>query len=303
MTQLPLHFQEEIRRLARCHDIAQTSCAVGFAKDLERVLVYSDLTEEYCDLLTLELGATTPVSHSFNEEELQRLLKEGIGWLPEEMLAQVAVDRGAISALHDLVMDVWPDYWYRVAATDQAPPAEPQSKSGMVTGDQNWSHLMALDGGSQEDSSGLPANLDQVITIPPEQVCWLSAAPKELRLTVAAVSESVLQFRVSPLVLGRQVVASAILLDSHASKIVVVERVGTSWKVQLPDQFTPAFFVAEYLAPTWDVMIAVSLLSLPVTRLELKDAWGCLIREVERVDMDRARKLSEAVAATQGDVT
>lgn len=122
-----------------------------------------------------------------------------------------------------------------------------------------------------------------------------------MSLTAFRDSDGAFRFRVSPLVLGQQVIASAVLLDTRTDRFVVAERTGSSWRIQPPDGFNPDFFVAEYRAPAWDVAIAASLLSTPVPADQLRLAWGVLFREVARADPDRAREISEAVAATPGN--
>ncbi len=268
-----------------------------FAEELELILIRDEVLSEYVGHLDRLLGRRTPHGELLAEDELDRFTNAGLSWLAPDRLALIALDRGAIRALHGLVFDLWSDYW-----SERAEEAEKRTGGGDRLA-RRFSRIKArlrLEAEKQSPQAREPAppfappvsppprlevaipfgdapppditaigTSPQSLPVPASQTVWFAHEPRELSVKLnwspdPRDGSRWLEVKVPQLPVMKTATGTAWLAEAGLRVIVRGVAEKTALKFTLPAGALPRFFFAEYRSDTADVFYAIALDGSPI---------------------------------------
>jgi hypothetical protein len=271
-----------------------------FVHTLELTLASPALIREYLELLDQKLDRVTPRSREFAESEWDSLMNDGLHWLPADRVALLAIDRGALSALHLAVYEEWSDFWWQ-----RAKEAHPDERSAAIA-ERNPQHLaepvaeeylMSLEAGLPLGSSSAelstPTSAFHNVAVPEAQVIWLAGKPVSLSVSITLDSRPSAQqvsVNLRSLPLTSKVVCNAWLLTNNF-QIQSGVRAAGNLEFETPITFQPLYLTVDYRSAERDLVLVVALDGSAVPREQLVRAIKAAAATLAVSDSKRSEAL------------
>lgn len=291
---LSKHVNEAIQSLGDGVEYTPVADSVDAIRmELESVLLQSSSVRKYCGYLNKALGGEILASCELTDDDLTVILAEGLRNLRVPTIIQMVIDRGTIVALHELILNEWPEYWSRRAATDGLT----ESLSGLATAAEHReaafsnrdSHYLVLKGERSPEPS--PSNVSEnQHVVPPGQSCWLTGKSTDLTISTWR-NESGLAVKISPLFLASAKAATAILVDESFLDLSSGTRLSANWQFDGSSSSAERYFAMEYRSQTVEVVILAALTGEALTESERNRLFSALLKVVSSTDSRHSQKL------------
>jgi hypothetical protein len=293
----------------------------AFRRGMEIVLTDDQLVPQYLGVLDNELDRTTPEGAFFEAAEIDRFADEGLTWVPAERLALLAIDRGAVSAMHDLVVELWSDYWWqrsidaerergtwtetsalikRIVDRQMRGRILPIRKIEKAKVDEPAAYLLAAEEDASVAAPLLEQPADRVLDVPIEQTVWRVGTPTPLTVIITTAADPPpghLIVKLSPLPLYGKVRCHGWLADAG---LAVVR--GTHAKFTRVSAFTllaaslisvPGMFTLEFALPA----VSKARYFVAEYRSAKRDVFFAAALDGSRLSVEMTAKLFAAAAA------
>ena len=277
--------------------IPPPSAVSSLLVELESLMLVGESVRAMCRFLDSEVPKQTVVECELTDEDLDSIMKCGLACLSPEQLLRVALDRPTLIALHELLLNEWPDYWFSMKG--EIVPSSNRDRSGQSDDSNEHHHLLALNGDSAQGNGGAnPTTL--TYTIPSDQVLWFSDRVTELTLSVWPDEKGV-AVKVSPLFLAASDSATAILVGRAGTDIVLGEKLTAYWQFAFESTMPEGYFIMEYRSDKLDVLLLASLTAESVAESERHKLLAALIGTVSLSNPLRGAMLQRLLDEKNGE--
>jgi hypothetical protein len=262
---------DTLRTVAATQTLAEPDRA-AFARDFEFVLTNADAVAEHLAALD-DLSAPDAEAALFDDAEIERFAAQGLSWIPAPRLALFALDRGAVVGLHELVYEVWSDYWQRrveEAETRRGTWAAPEVRAARLRSALASQFVELPPPAATQTVRGEPAMafnaaspfaVTPTITVPAEQTAWAVGEPRAIRVSLKWPPEvGELEAKAA----GLPVVTGATVELWLADAALVVVATATGAVVAVPPDAQPKYLVGAYRSASADVVYAAALDGTPL---------------------------------------